>query len=188
MMLKKTKTLEQMQTDFKIGDFVETLDDDIKGIVVAVENDVYKIQTEDDFEMHFKAEELLKTPESDLNIKEEDLYKVIKQELKPSKKSSPQKKQKQPQKIEIDLHIHELIDDARHLSNFEILNIQLNKAKSQLEWAINKRFKYVVFIHGVGQGVLKEELQTLFRRYENLEFYDADYQTYGLGATEVCIY
>ena len=178
-----------MQTDLKIGDVVETLDDNIKGVVVAVENDFYKIQTEDDFEMHFKAEELLKTPESDLNIKEEDLYKVIQQELKTPKKLSPQKRNKSNfTKIEIDLHIHELIDDARHLSNFEILNIQLNKAKSQLEWAINKRFKYVVFIHGVGQGVLKAELQTLFRRYDNLEFYDADYQTYGLGATEVCIY
>mgnify|MGYP005842480939 CR=1 FL=1 len=176
-----------MPTEFKIGDVVETLDDNIKGVVVAVENEVLKIQTEDDFEMLFKPEELIKIPESELNIIDEDLYEVIQQELKNPKKSIS-KKEKKPQRIEIDLHIHELIDDARHLSNFEILNIQLNKAKSQLEWAINKRLKYVVFIHGVGQGVLKAELQTLFRRYDNIEFYDANYQTYGLGATEVCIY
>lgn len=175
-----------MPTDFKIGDVVETLDDSIKGVVVAVENDVYKIQTEDDFEILFKSEELIKMPDSELNIEDEDLYEVIRQELKNSKKPSS-KKEKKPQRIEIDLHIHELIDDARHLSNFEILNIQLNKAKSQLEWAIDKRLKYVVFIHGVGQGVLKAELLTLFRRYDNIEFYDANYQTYGLGATEVRI-
>mgnify|MGYP005846628947 CR=1 FL=1 len=146
-----------------------------------------KIRTEDDFEMFFKPEEIIKIPESDLDIKDEELYEVIQQELKGNKKLSS-KKEKKPQKVEIDLHIHELIDDARYLSNFEILNIQLNKAKSQLEWAINKRLKHVVFIHGVGQGVLKAELLTLFRRYENLEYYDADYQTYGFGATEVSIY
>ena len=177
-----------MKTDLNIGDSVETLDDDIKGVVLAIENQVIKIQTEDGFEMHFQPEEIVKIPGSDLNIKEEDLHEVIQQELQTPKKPISKKKEKQPQKIEIDLHIHELIDDARGLSNFEILNIQLKKAKAQLDWAIDKRMKYVVFIHGVGQGVLKAELQTLFRRYDNLEFYDADYQTYGLGATEVYIY
>lgn len=176
-----------MQTDFKIGDSVETLDDNIKGVIVDIENETLKIQTEDDFEMHFRPEEVIKIQDIDLNVNDEELHKVIHQELSLNKKSVPQTK-KTPQKIEIDLHIHELIDDARHLSNFEILNIQLNKAKNQLEWAINKRMKYVVFIHGVGQGVLKAELKTLFRRYDNLEYYDADYQTYGFGATEVCIY
>ena len=37
----------------------------------------------------------------------------------------------------------------------------------------------------MGEGVLKEELYYLLRRYENLNFYDADYQKYGVGATEV---
>ena len=176
-----------MPTDFKIGNSVETIDDNIKGVIIAVENKVLIVQTEDGFEMQFQSEELIKIPDIEINIKDEDIRKVKLQELNHSKKTKP-KKEKKPQKVEIDLHIHELIDDARHLSNFEILNIQLKKAKSQLEWAIDKRLKYVVFIHGVGQGVLKAELQTLFRRYNNLEFYDADYLTYGLGATEVCIY
>jgi hypothetical protein len=45
-----------------------------------------------------------------------------------------------------------------------------------------------VFIHGVGEGVLKLELEYLFGRYNNVKFYDADYKKYGLGATEVYIY
>ena len=176
-----------MQIDLKIGDSVETIDDNVKGVVVAVEDDSLIIRTEDDFELRFLSKELIKISGIDIDIKEEDLHKVIHQELNTNKKSKPKKKI-YSQKIEIDLHIHELIDDARHLSNFEILNIQLNKAQAQLDWAIDKRIKRVVLIHGVGQGVLKAELQTLFRRYENLEFYDADYRIYGLGATEVCIY
>jgi len=58
----------------------------------------------------------------------------------------------------------------------------------QLEFAIRKKIQRVVFIHGVGEGVLKLELQYLFKHYDNLKFYDADYQKYGLGATEVYIY
>jgi len=45
-----------------------------------------------------------------------------------------------------------------------------------------------VFIHGIGEGVLKAELEYLFRRYGNLKYYDADYQKYGRGATEVYIF
>jgi dsDNA-specific endonuclease/ATPase MutS2 len=177
-----------LKPEFKIGDSVETLDDNIKGRVVSVATDEIKISTEDGFKLEFKPHELIKTSTNTLNIKTEDLKKVILQEKQPPRKKPKIKSSKPPQKIEIDLHIHELIDDARHLSNFEILNIQLDKAKQQLEWAIDKRVKYIVFIHGVGQGVLKAELQTLLRRYDNIEFYDASYQTYGVGATEVCIY
>jgi hypothetical protein len=45
-----------------------------------------------------------------------------------------------------------------------------------------------VFIHGIGEGVLKLELDYLFGRYNYVKFYDADYKQYGLGATEVYIY
>ena len=31
-------------------------------------------------------------------------------------------------------------------------------------------------IHGVGEGVLKEELVYLFKRYENIKYYDAEYE------------
>ncbi|RRO23212.1 Smr/MutS family protein [Flavobacteriaceae bacterium 14752] len=173
--------------DFEIGDSVETIDDNIKGVVIAIENRWVKILSEDDFELSFQTHELIKITDKGLSIKAEELKKVLQQELKTNRKKTP-RKEEPSKKLEIDLHIHELIDDARHLSNFEILNIQLKKAKQQLEWAMDKRIKHVVFIHGVGQGVLKAELQTLFRRYDNLEFYDADYQTYGVGATEVSIY
>ena len=69
-----------------------------------------------------------------------------------------------------------------------MLNLQLETAKRQLEFAMRKRIQKVVFIHGVGEGVLKEELKYLFNRYDNVSFYDAEYKKYGLGATEVYIY
>ena len=74
------------------------------------------------------------------------------------------------------------------MSNFDKLNLQLDTARRQLEFAIKKRIQKVVFIHGIGEGVLKMELETLFSRYDNIKYYDADYKKYGLGATEVYIY
>lgn len=68
-----------------------------------------------------------------------------------------------------------------------MLNIQLETAKRKLEFAIKKRISKIVFIHGVGEGVLKSELVRLFKNYP-VKFYDASYKKYGLGATEVYIF
>jgi dsDNA-specific endonuclease/ATPase MutS2 len=87
--------------------------------------------------------------------------------------------------LEVDLHIEKLVPNKRGLSNFEILNIQMETAKRQLNFAMQNRMPKVVFIHGVGEGVLKAELDFLLGRYDNITFQDANYQKYGLGATEV---
>ena len=106
----------------------------------------------------------------------------------PKKKKVIKPKQRHAPKIVIDLHIHQLVDSTEGMANFDILNLQINAAQRQLERAIENRVPKIVFIHGVGQGVLRQELETLFRRYNNVEFYDADYKLYGLGATEVRIF
>jgi CTP:phosphocholine cytidylyltransferase-like protein len=74
------------------------------------------------------------------------------------------------------------------MSNHDMLTLQLDTARRQLEFAIKKRIPKIVFIHGVGEGVLKLELEYLFGRYNNIIFYEANYQKYGLGATEVKIF
>ena len=76
---------------------------------------------------------------------------------------------------------------SRKLATHEILDLQVETARRQLEFALRKRIQRLVFIHGVGEGVLREELHTLFRRFEGLRYEDADYAAYGYGATEVYI-
>ena len=73
------------------------------------------------------------------------------------------------------------------MDNFDMLTLQLNTAKRKIEYAISKRISKIIFIHGVGEGVLKSELHYLFGRYP-VRFYDASYKKYGLGATEVYVY
>jgi dsDNA-specific endonuclease/ATPase MutS2 len=71
------------------------------------------------------------------------------------------------------------------MSNYDILTLQVETAKRHIEFAIKNRIPKIVFIHGVGEGVLKAELDFMLGRYDNISFQDANYQKYGLGATEI---
>ncbi len=174
---------------FKKGDFVETIDDVISGVITQIDNEQITVEDNDGFLLVFSASELVKI-EDDIKVTNYEIAQVkSKKELPKKRKSIAVKpKERNTPKMEVDLHIHQLTKSYKNLSNYQMLDLQLETAKRQLEFAIRKRIQKVVFIHGVGEGVLKEELNYLFKRYENVKYYDADYQKYGLGATEVYIY
>lgn len=174
--------------EFKPGDSVAALDDDLEGVVVEANSSTVTIQTADGFEMEFSPSELVKmeTPIDELT-EEVDLNRVLEEKRIPKKPTSRRIKPKERNAppMEVDLHIEKLVNNFRGMSNFDILNLQMETAKRQLDFAMRKRIQKIVFIHGVGEGVLKAELDYLLGRYDNLKFYDADFQKYGQGATEV---
>ncbi len=174
---------------FQINDSVETIDDTIKGIVVAINNTIITIKTEDGFDMTYDSTELVKISD-EIIVSNYDVAKVKSQKEIPRKKRaiSIKPKERNAPKMEVDLHIHQLTSSESGMTSHDKLNLQIETAKRQLEFAIRKRIQKVVFIHGVGEGILKEELKYLFGRYDTIKYYDADYQKYGLGATEVYIF
>lgn len=90
--------------------------------------------------------------------------------------------------LEVDLHIGELLDDTRGMTNSEILNYQLDKFREVMEKYKGKREQKIVFIHGKGDGVLRKAvLDELKRKYPNCRYQDASFQEYGFGATMVTI-
>lgn len=90
--------------------------------------------------------------------------------------------------LEIDLHIGELLDDTRGMSNSEMLQYQLDKFREVMERYKRKREQRIVFIHGKGDGVLRKALlDELKRRYPTCKAQDASFQEYGFGATMVTI-
>ena len=115
------------------------------------------------------------------------------QEAMHDKRPQPTKRQFAPprksQIIEVDLHIHELIDNFANLDNADMLRIQLDKFHSVMKENINKKGQKIVFIHGKGEGVLRKEITELLRKqYKNASFQDASFQQYGFGATQVNIH
>jgi len=102
---------------------------------------------------------------------------------------TPQKKGTDNNLEEIDLHIEHLVDNPKTLTPAEMLEIQMRLFNNTLEEAIGKRTKKrIVFIHGVGNGRLRLEIQrTLTQKYPKLRYQDASFKEYGFGATMVII-
>ena len=176
--------------NFEVNDRVEVLDDALKGIVVQVRGEVVTIETNEGFMLDFNESELVKIgePQSRMISMDDASFSEILREKQQSKKPKSVRVKPKDRNIpamEVDLHIEKLVNSYKGMGNYDILNLQLDTAKRQIEFAIRKRIQKLVFIHGVGEGVLKAELDFLLGRYENLKFYDADYQKYGVGATEV---
>ena len=89
---------------------------------------------------------------------------------------------------EIDLHIHQLLDSSEGMSNAEILEYQLNKFREALVVFKDKKDQKIVFIHGKGDGVLRNAILTeLKTKYKNYPYQDASFKEYGFGATLVTI-
>ena len=171
----------------EIGDKVSVLDDAIDGIVVAVKGSEITIETTEGFELIFKKSELIKI-ESDANLSFNfSKSKIIgeKEVPKPNYSNKEKKSRKEFPVPEFDLHIEKLVKNHKAMSNYDILTVQTETAKRHIDFAIKNRIPKIVFIHGVGEGVLKAELDFMLGRYDNLTFQDANYQKYGLGATEI---
>ena len=180
--------------NFEINDRVAVLDDDLSGTITKIEGSEITVATANGFELKFQDNELVKIKDSRLMSQSLFSNKSLESVLseKESKKrqnppKTPSKERTQPA-MEVDLHINQLVKNTRAMQNHEMLNLQLETAKRRLEFAIQNRIQRIVFIHGVGEGVLKLELEYLFKRYDSLKFYDANYQKYGQGATEVYIF
>ena len=179
-----------MSKNFKIGDKVTVLDDAMDGKVLKIDGSKITIESNDGFELNFEDKELILIGKSEMNfnVPQQSIAEIIKQkEIPPARSFVKEKKLKEIPAPEFDLHIEKLVKNFRGMSNYEILTLQSETAKRHLEFAIAKRIPKIVFIHGVGEGVLKSELDFMLGRYENIDFKDANYQKYGLGATEVYI-
>ena len=176
--------------NLKVGDKVAVLDDVLKGIVVSINKETVSIKTADGMIFNFTASELVK-----IEVEQHELSKfsdinnaIFKEKVALNKpKKSLFKKEKKEVILEVDLHISKLTKSTKGMDNYDMLNLQLDTAKRKVEFAIDKRIPKIVFIHGVGEGVLKAELHFLLNQYP-IKYYDASYKKYGLGATEVYIY
>lgn len=175
-----------MEKLIKVGDFVAVIDDVLQGVVVKIANDIFSVDI-DGFLYDYKRSDLVKI-EEDFDNNYAELPKNFKFDKSYKKKSKKSVKTKAKTKHEIDLHIHHLTNSEKGMTKHDKLLLQLSTAKIKIDDAIKNKYSKLIFIHGVGKGVLKNELIKLFESYTNIEHYDANYQDYGYGATEIKIY
>lgn len=86
----------------------------------------------------------------------------------------------------VDLHIDKLTDNYKHLSNFEIVTIQLKNFEKYFELAYIHRMPNLIIIHGVGTGKLRDEIHDILKlKSEVKTFVNQYHPLYGFGATEI---
>jgi hypothetical protein len=185
---------------FKIGDKVRFLDEVGEGIIQSFKDKkTVIVELEDGLTAPFlisqlvAAKEIIPTTSKFEKPEKKEIPKgvakiVIEKEQKENSKISKKHKKNNTHYLEVDLHIEELLDNYTHLSNGEILEIQLRHFRKNLEKAIEKGEHKIVFIHGVGNGVLKKEIRKILETYEGISYQDASFKKYGFGATEVLIF
>ncbi len=176
------------------GDYVQVLDEDEEGIVINIAGNEVTIETKDGFVLNYTTCELLKiNKEDEVDFKSASnrgaVEDALQEKVGPIKRSFVKEKRSRKDEfvLEVDLHIEKLTKDYRRMEKHDMLTLQLDAARGQLEFAIRNRIPRIVFIHGVGEGVLKAELEFLFSRYSEVVAEDANYQKYGMGATQIYI-
>ena len=182
--------------NFKEGDKVSFSNQTGEGIITGIVNDeLVTVDMGDGFETPVLIKYLIKISPENIKSFQGEIGKIFplihkeksKKEVANIRSGKRTKKEKfLPE--EFDLHIEELIDDYTGLTNAEIVTIQLNHFRKCLDEAILGNKRKIIFIHGVGKGTLKNEMDKIFKTYESITFYDASYARYGFGATEVIIY
>jgi hypothetical protein len=126
--------------------------------------------------------------EAELSLVDIARLKSVKEFKSQTKNSKSNKDYLKSLEKTVDLHINELVDRTTGMSNFEMLNIQLEKFNTELDEAISKNMKKLIFIHGVGNGRLKQEIISILKTTSGVTYQDASYKDFGYGATQVNIY
>lgn len=124
-------------------------------------------------------------------VSPDDIKEALLQKKETDIPAKVQRKQHQVKNeiVEVDLHIHELLDDTTGMGNAEMLNYQLDVFRQTLEEYKHKKGQKIVFIHGKGDGVLRRAiLDELKRKYKTYQSQDASFREYGFGATMVTIH
>lgn len=184
--------------NFKIGDKVRFLNSDGHGIITKI-LDLERVELENNFGFleEYKISELVpERKQEDYQTENLTFDKEIKSKINAEKTNNKnfdlKRKFRHLQRygskeiVVLDLHIENLIDSHNGMSNSAILKIQMTHFKTFLNKSIDKKQRKIVVIHGVGEGVLRHEIRKELDIYHPyFEYYDASYDEFGYGATEI---
>jgi hypothetical protein len=183
---------------FNVGDKVRFLNSDGYGIITKIlGSNTVELENNFGFQEEYEISELVSERKQedyqtenlsfDYQIKSKiNAEKNSKKNLDLKRKFKHLEKYGSKERVVIDLHIENLIDTHNGMSNSEILKIQMTHFKLFLNKSIDKKQRKIVVIHGVGEGILRHEIRKELDIYHPyFEYYDASYDEFGYGATEI---
>lgn len=92
----------------------------------------------------------------------------------------------EPARTVVDLHIEKLSNNWEHLSNIEIIGIQLSEFEKWYDLAVAHHQPSLIVIHGVGEGRLRDEIHDILKTKREVKNFINQYDPrFGYGATEI---
>lgn len=92
----------------------------------------------------------------------------------------------EPARSVIDLHIEKITDSWKHLTNHEIVTLQLKTFEKYYDLALAHHQASLIVIHGIGEGRLRNEIHDILRLKREVKSFVNQYDSrFGYGATEV---
>jgi dsDNA-specific endonuclease/ATPase MutS2 len=86
----------------------------------------------------------------------------------------------------IDLHLPSYITESENFDPRQALQMQLDLFESEIDKALVNGETEVIIIHGIGNGVLKNEIHKLVKTHPHVLSYINDYHPlYGFGSTKI---
>jgi hypothetical protein len=170
-----------MGKDIQVGDRVRFMDDVGEGVVVEVLlGDKIKVQDEDG--LPSLSDILAKDVDEN---KQKKICETFEVKYANARATSQHRR---GEHMEVDLHFHELVEDMSMLKDRVFLDVQLNHFERMMRIASEQRIRKIIFIHGVGQGVLRNQIRNrLDLYYPDCSARDANPREYGAGATEITL-
>jgi DNA-nicking Smr family endonuclease len=175
----------------RVGERVGFLYEIGGGIIKRIDpNGIFLVEDDDGFERSFRSNELVEIHGTDFKLPDDAVAQINDDDTISEKHYTSHKElrtgSRKPTEVwELDLHIESLLDSHLGMPNAEILNVQLRELRGFYNRAREKHIRKLIIIHGVGEGVLKDEVRIFLAKKEGVEFYDADFRDYGKGATAV---
>ena len=189
---------------FEKGQRVKFLNDVGSAVVLRMEGELVVVEDEYGFERSVERRELIAALEPEVEADKygntiPDIATLLAQDVGEKRMRELQKEfevryqnsqatsmARRDAHMEVDLHIHELVDDQRGLPDRAKLAIQMDHFDRMMDIAKRQKLRRIVFIHGVGQGVLRHQIRTsLDQHHPDCTYREGDPRKYGSGATEV---
>ena len=189
----------------EIGDKVRFLNEVGEGTVTQILSSTHAmVEDQDGFEFQHATRELIRVEDRE---EESEGYarvipsvaEILQQEVSTQEQKAIEKEFKERyaeansrpvsnDTVEVDLHMHQLVDSQRGLTPAAMLELQLSHFERMLQIGVRQKTKRMVFIHGVGQGVLRHQIWSRIEQYyPDCACRSADPRRFGNGATEVWI-
>ncbi len=161
---------------YKLHTFCENIFFDMPALIYPIaQNDVAAFHSS--FNANTIRKALLKDKQQDNNAQAREQH-----------KHNDNHKKSQRDIVEVDLHASELLETTAGMSNGDIIEHQLGVVRKTMEQYRKCRGQKIVFIHGKGNGTLRQNvLKLLQHNYKSCDVQDASFQEYGYGATQVTI-